>query len=163
MHSQSHQEVHLMEYERSSKCNAASSNCSITEDKDHHKEILAFREENEIGEHQPVAVVAKLEEIHVPPIELERDVSVNHKAQHHKGSVSVNEVVRVLCDKVCEQDEKVDAEDVHILVEHTLERSFAHLFLKTVLFLFEARHDPVELFIVLDFVNEASSSVAHLD
>ena len=99
----------------------------------------------------------------MPPIELEGDVAMDHKAKHHEGSVSVNEVVRVLCDKVGEKNEKVDAKNVHILVKHTLKRCFAHLLLNTVLFLFETRHDFIKLLIIFDFIDKPSSSIAHLD
>ena len=42
--------------------------------------MLVFWGEYEVEEQQPVAIVAKLEKIHVPPIKLERDVAVDHKA-----------------------------------------------------------------------------------
>ena len=88
---------------------------------------------------------------------------MDHKAKHHEGSVSVNEVVRILSDEVGEKDEKVDAENVHILVKHTLKWCFTHLFLNTVFFLFKTRHYSIKLFVILYFVDEAFSGIAHLD
>ena len=99
----------------------------------------------------------------MPSIELEGDVAVNHKAKHHDDSVCVNEVVGELRDKVSEQNEEVYPENIHVFVKHTLKRSFSHLFLNTVLFIFEARHDLIKMFIILDSVDKAFSSITHLD
>ena len=124
---------------------------------------MVFRGEHEVEEHQPVAIVAKLKKIHVPSIELEGDVAVNHKAKHHDDSICVDVVVRELCDKIGKENEEVYSENVQALVQHTLKRSFAHLFLKTVLSLLEVRHYSIKLFIVPDFADEAFSSISHLE